>query len=158
MKAAEFLTDLEAKPAMLHALADTLGAASQSEVWPIARGDRLLLAGMGSSWFAAETAARRLRRAGVHAVAEMASVEASYPPDPRLVVVGISANGGSKETLALLGQHHGTSRTRGPTDCCRESRVDWVGQRHVNNTPWATITASPSRSTPKSAASRGPIR
>ena len=41
----------------------------------------------------------------------MASVEASYPPDPRLVVVGISANGGSKETLALLGQHHGTSRT-----------------------------------------------
>lgn len=111
MKAAEFLTDLEAKPAMLHALADTLGAASESEVWPIARGDRLLLAGMGSSWFAAETAARRLRRAGVHAVAEMASVEASYPPDPRLVVVGISANGGSKETLALLGQHHGTSRT-----------------------------------------------
>ena len=96
---------------MLHALADTLGAASESEVWPIARGDRLLLAGMGSSWFAAETAARRLRRAGVHAVAEMASVEASYPPDPRLVVVGISANGGSKETLALLGQHHGTSRT-----------------------------------------------
>ena len=52
MKAAEFLTDLEAKPAMLHALADTLGAASESEVWPIARGDRLLLAGMGSSWFA----------------------------------------------------------------------------------------------------------
>ena len=30
MKAAEFLTDLEAKPAMLHALADTLGAMDQT--------------------------------------------------------------------------------------------------------------------------------
>lgn len=107
MKAAEFLADLEAKPAVLRGLADQL----DTVVWPMETGGRILLTGMGSSWFAAETAARHLRRAGVQAVAELASVEASYPPDPSLTVVGISASGTSKETLQLLRAHHGTSRT-----------------------------------------------
>ena len=107
MKAAEFLADLEAKPAALRGLADQL----ENVVWPIEHGGRVLLTGMGSSWFAAETAARRLRRAGVHAVAELASVEASYPADRSLTVVGITASGRSKETLQLLRAHHGTSRT-----------------------------------------------
>ena len=107
MKAAEFLADLEAKPAVLRALA---GALDEIQ-WPVERGGRVLLTGMGSSWFAADTAARRLRRAGVTAVVELSSVEASFPPDPSLTVVGISASGGSKETLALLASHHGTSRT-----------------------------------------------
>jgi fructoselysine-6-P-deglycase FrlB-like protein len=107
VKAAEFLADLEAKPAVLRALAEVL----DDVVWPVAPESRLLLTGMGSSWFAAETAARRLRRAGVQAVAELSSVEASYPPDPSLSVVGITASGGSKETLALMAAHHGTSRT-----------------------------------------------
>lgn len=107
MKAAEFLADLEAKPAALRGLADRL----EKVVWPIEPGGRVLLMGMGSSWFVAETAARRLRRAGVHAVAELASVEASYPADPSLTVVGITASGASKETLQLLRAHHGTSRT-----------------------------------------------
>ncbi len=107
MKAAEFLADLEAKPAALRALA----GAVDEVVWPVEPGARLLLTGMGSSWFAADTAARRLRRAGVTAVAELSSVEASLPPDPSLTVVGISASGASKETLALLGAHHGTSHT-----------------------------------------------
>lgn len=107
MKAAEFLADLEAKPAVLRELADAIDGVQ----WPIEAGGRVLLTGMGSSWFAAETAARRLRRAGITAVAELSSVDASFPPDPSLTVVGISASGGSKETLALLGAHHGTSRT-----------------------------------------------
>ena len=59
---------------------------------PVALGDRLLLTGMGSSWFAAETVARRLRRAGVNAVAELASVEASFPADKSLVVIGCFAS------------------------------------------------------------------
>ena len=105
MNSAGFLADLEAKPAALRALADEL----HTVIWPVERGARLLLTGMGSSWFAADTAARRLRRAGVHAVADLASVQSSYPPDPSLTVVGITANGTSKETLELLRSHHGTS-------------------------------------------------
>ena len=107
MKAEAFLTDLEAKPASLRALASTIG----DQQWPVARQDRLLLTGMGSSWFAADTIARRLRRAGVHAVAELASVEASYPPDASLTVIGVSASGVSKETLQILSAHYGISRT-----------------------------------------------
>ena len=107
MKVAEFLADLEAKPAALRALADVIG----DEMWPVESDDRLLLTGMGSSWFAAETMARRLRRAGVHAVAELASVEASYPADSSLTVVGITASGTSKETTQLLEAHRGVSRT-----------------------------------------------
>ncbi len=107
MKAEAFVADLEAKPASLRALADSIG----NEQWPVAASDRVLLAGMGSSWFAADTIARRLRRAGVHAVAELASVEASYPADPSLVVIGVTASGTSKETLELLAVHRGISRT-----------------------------------------------
>lgn len=107
MKPAEFFADLEAKPTALLALADALDDVE----WPIERGARIVLTGMGSSWFAAETAARRLRRAGVHAVAELASVEATFPRDPSLTVVGITAGGNSKETLALLSHHHRHSHT-----------------------------------------------
>jgi glucosamine 6-phosphate synthetase-like amidotransferase/phosphosugar isomerase protein len=99
--------DLELKPATLRALADRLG----DVVWPIEAGQRIVLAGMGSSWFAADTMARRLRRVGVHAVAEFASVEATYPASADLAVVGITASGGSAETLGLLRAHHGTSVT-----------------------------------------------
>ena len=107
MKAAEFLTDLEAKPAALLALADVLG----DVVWSVESGGRIVLTGMGSSWFAAETAARRMRRVGVNVVAELASVEATFPPDPALTVVGITASGTSKETLELLRAHQGISQT-----------------------------------------------
>ncbi|MEY4176269.1 MAG: hypothetical protein RI900_3434 [Actinomycetota bacterium] len=102
-----FLADLEAKPKWLRALADGLSDLR----WPVPHGGRLLLTGMGSSWFAADVAARRMRRAGLHAVAELASVEASWPPAPDLTVVGITASGGSGETLALLNAHHGVSGT-----------------------------------------------
>jgi len=107
MKAVEFLTDLEAKPVVLLALAELL----DDVVWPVESGGRIVLTGMGSSWFAAETAARRMRRAGANVVAELASVEATYPADPALTVVGITASGKSKETLELLRAHHRISRT-----------------------------------------------
>ncbi len=107
MKAAEFLEDLEAKPTWLRGLAERL----PSIRWPVDTGGQFVLAGMGSSWFAAETAARRMRRYRVNVVADLASVEASYPADPNLTVVGITASGKSKETLELLRAHHGTSQT-----------------------------------------------
>lgn len=102
-----FLADLEAKPAMLRALAARL----DGTVWPVHAGQRLLLTGMGSSWFAADVAARRMRRAGLTAVADLASVEAAWPPVADLTVVGITASGGSTETLDLLGRHQGVGQT-----------------------------------------------
>ena len=107
MKAAEFLVDLEAKPAGLRALANVL----DDVAWPVEAGGPIVLAGMGSSWFAAETVARRMRRVGLNVVAEWASVEATYPAHPSLTVVGITASGTSKETLELLREHHGHSQT-----------------------------------------------
>ena len=102
-----FLADLEAKPQWFRSLADRL----PGTVWPVPSGQRLLLTGMGSSWFAADVAARRMRRVGLPAVADLASVEASWPSAPDLTVVGITASGGSEETLGLLNAHHGASRT-----------------------------------------------
>lgn len=74
-------------------------------------GRELILTGMGSSYFAAETCARRMRRAGVRAWAELASVEATLPPSPDRVLVGITASGRSSETLDLLARHRGVGPT-----------------------------------------------
>jgi hypothetical protein len=102
---AAFLADLEAKPAMLLELLDDLPQ------WPALGEGPIVLSGMGSSWFAADVAARRLRRHGINAVADLASVEATLPPSPDLTVIGITASGTSSETLQLLGAHDGTSHT-----------------------------------------------
>lgn len=109
MDLAGFVLDVERTPDTLRALADLLDAGEAR--WPeIGRGPVVLL-GMGSSWFAADTVARHLRAAGVTAVADYASVAATLRPSPDLTVVGITASGGSAETLAALSVHHGTSRT-----------------------------------------------
>lgn len=105
MDAAAFLADVEAKPATLLAFLDDLPQ------WPAPGGGPIVLTGMGSSWFAADVAARRLRAHGVVAVADLASVASTFPPSADLTVIGISASGRSAETLALLDAHHGTSRT-----------------------------------------------
>ena len=97
-----FLDDLEAKPVRLAALADAIDA-GEAFAWPdIAPADRFLLTGMGSSWFAAQVAALRLRRGGITAVAELASVEGSWPAASDLTVLAISASGGSVETIDLV--------------------------------------------------------
>ena len=105
MDPAAFLADLEAKPATLLALLDDLPS------WPTMGPGSIVLTGMGSSWFAADVAARRLRRHGIAAVAELASVEATFPPSPDLTVIGVTASGRSAETLALMDAHSGVSRT-----------------------------------------------
>ena len=105
MDAAAFLADLDAKPAALLAMLDDL------PVWPATGTGPIVLTGMGSSWFAADVAARRLRRHGLVAIAELASVEATLPPSTELTLVGISASGRSAETLSLLEAHLGVSHT-----------------------------------------------
>ncbi len=98
--------DLEAKPAALTGLAGELrhsdpfaGLADRVAGGKIRR---VLFLGMGSSRYAAGVAARRLRAAGVDAVAEYASAAGSYPPGPHTLVVAVSATGGSAETLAAV--------------------------------------------------------
>jgi glucosamine--fructose-6-phosphate aminotransferase (isomerizing) len=93
-----FLADLEAKPAALAELAAALDAGDPFAGLPESAG-RVVFLGMGSSRYAAGVAALRLRAAGVDAWAEYASAAATYPPDPRTLVVPISATGGSRETL-----------------------------------------------------------
>lgn len=105
-----FLADLQTKPRWLDLLAERL--AEGNPFAAVARDvDRVLILGMGSSWFAAEVAGRDVRVAGINAVAERSSMEASWPPDRRTLVVAVSATGESAETLAAVERY----RNRSPT-------------------------------------------
>jgi fructoselysine-6-P-deglycase FrlB-like protein len=103
-----FLADLESKPRWLNLLANRLTISDPFADVP-REVDRVLFLGMGSSRFAASPAARDLRVAGIDAAAEPASVEASWPPDPRTLVVAISATGESAETLDAVERYRGRS-------------------------------------------------
>ncbi|SDG57098.1 SIS domain-containing protein [Sinosporangium album] len=106
MNPALYLADLEAKPAALTGLADSLRAADPFAALP-RDVRRVVFLGMGSSRYAAGVAALRLRAAGIDAAAEYGSAELSYPPAPGTLVVPISATGGSVETLDALARYHG---------------------------------------------------
>ncbi|MBA2719190.1 MAG: SIS domain-containing protein [Chloroflexi bacterium] len=108
MNPLHYLADLETKPRWLNLLADRFAqgnpfAAAPRDV------DRVLLLGMGSSRYAASVAASDLRMAGIAAAAEPASVDASWPPDPRTLIVAISATGESAETLDAIERYRGRS-------------------------------------------------
>jgi glucosamine 6-phosphate synthetase-like amidotransferase/phosphosugar isomerase protein len=93
-----FLADLEEKPARLAALAQRLRA---TDPWAVL-GEidaPVLLLGMGSSHYANQVAAARLRSRGVPAVAELAASDLLPVVRPDTLVVAVSASGGSAETL-----------------------------------------------------------
>jgi glucosamine 6-phosphate synthetase-like amidotransferase/phosphosugar isomerase protein len=97
-----FLRDLEAKPSALRDLAGMLPASR----WELpADAGRFVLIGMGSSRFAAMVAAGRLRAHGLDAVAEYASASVVAPGGPGTVAIGISAGGGTPETVGALRRH-----------------------------------------------------
>lgn len=104
-----FREDLEAKPAALERLAASSDV--REAVAAVPRAQQVLFLGMGSSRFAAEDAARRLRAVGLSAVSEYASAADLPPARPELLVVGISASGTSHETLASLDRYRGESTT-----------------------------------------------
>jgi glucosamine--fructose-6-phosphate aminotransferase (isomerizing) len=105
-----FHRDIESKPTVLRDLAGAIET-NDAFAWPaIDPRGRLLLTGMGSSWFAAQVAALRLRRAGIDAVAELASSETVWPVTDDLTVVAISATGTSVETLDLVDTLQGVPR------------------------------------------------
>jgi fructoselysine-6-P-deglycase FrlB-like protein len=108
--AGRFLADLEAKPAALERLGRATAVREAITRIPTAVG-RVVLLGMGSSRYAAEVAALRLRAQGVEAIAELASVATASPPGATTLAVAISATGASRETVAALERHAGRSRT-----------------------------------------------
>jgi fructoselysine-6-P-deglycase FrlB-like protein len=103
-----FLADVLDEPRTLAAVLDAHAAALPPRLEP---GRRVLLIGMGSSRYAALVAATALRARGVDAVAEYASTGAPAPPAAGTVAIGISASGGTDETVAALARHAGISRT-----------------------------------------------
>ncbi|BBY61953.1 SIS domain-containing protein [Mycolicibacterium helvum] len=102
MDADKFANDLARKPEVLAALAESLGNRNPwSEVLP-AHVSRVVFLGMGSSAYAAGTAAARLRARGITAVSEIASSELLPAWGPDTLVIATSASGGSVETLDAL--------------------------------------------------------
>ncbi len=88
-----FLADLLEKPARLREL-------DLHDAWSfVAPPARVLLVGMGSSHYANLVCAARLRAAGVHAVAELASSDLLPVVTPDTLVIAVSASAGSVETL-----------------------------------------------------------
>lgn len=125
-----FLTDLEAKPVTLDALGRSL---SVQDAWvglPTSV-SRVLLLGMGSSRYAALTAARRLRAAGITATAEYSSVECSYPADPGTLVVAVSANGKSRETLEAASRYPGYVALTNAPESPIAKGAGWVVPMHA---------------------------
>lgn len=99
-----FRADIAATPASLRELAGVL----RTDPWSQLRGGSVLLTGMGSSYYAAHTAAAWLRSAGVAAVAEIASQDPSGDANTAIVV---SAGGTSIETLERRARFAATTRT-----------------------------------------------
>jgi glucosamine--fructose-6-phosphate aminotransferase (isomerizing) len=91
-----FAADLEEKPARLRALAEALPDLWQ---WAGEAGGTAYLLGMGSSHYANQVVAARMRAAGLSAVAEIASTDLLPRIRPHDTVFAVSASGGSAETL-----------------------------------------------------------
>lgn len=96
MRSDLFAEDLEAIPERLDGLAGRLEA---GDPWDGLHSRQPLITGMGSSAYAARTAAGWLRAAGIGATVELASTDPGWPGGDGTSAVLISASGGSAETL-----------------------------------------------------------
>lgn len=123
---AGFVRDLEAKPDALERLGRSSAVAGAVAQLP-PRPSAVLLLGMGSSRYAAEVAALRLRAAGIHAVAEYGSTATLPPATPDLLVIGISASGSSKETVAAMTRYAERSVTVALTEQPRSELASLSG-------------------------------
>lgn len=116
MDTTAFRADLELIPESLTALADALdaglpGLEAVRRLGATAReaagGLRVLVLGMGSSRYAADVVARAHRAKGANVSVELASVEQLPAAAPGLVVVAVSATGGSVEVLRAVERYAG---------------------------------------------------
>jgi fructoselysine-6-P-deglycase FrlB-like protein len=91
--------DIEGGPSALGDLLDAYDA-SDSPLGDVGeRPGAIAFTGLGSSRYAAMTAAPEARRAGIPAWAELASTSAPTPPADARVLVAISASGRTRETV-----------------------------------------------------------
>ncbi|MBM3688179.1 MAG: SIS domain-containing protein [Actinobacteria bacterium] len=96
MKPDLFEQDLLDIPARLNQLADRLDV---DDPWAPLASHGALLTGMGSSQYAARTAAGWLRHRGASVTDEIATTDPGWPGGPGTSAILISASGGSAETL-----------------------------------------------------------
>ncbi len=109
MDTARFHDDLVRIPEALTVLARAVEAGLPGiDALPEARS--ILILAMGSSAYAAETVAREARAGGLTVTVELASATLLPPPSPELLVIAISATGGSVEVLAAARNYAGTGR------------------------------------------------
>ncbi len=106
-----FYDDILAEPAALATLLGHYDADRPQADVDLLHARRVVLLGMGSSYFAAHTAGVALRARGIDAHAELASAATPMPASTDTIAIGISASGSTEETVEALGRHHGTSRT-----------------------------------------------
>ncbi len=110
-RAEAMLDDIRGTPAMLEAIAggyDRPGGPLAALPGDLAT-RRIVLTGLGSSQYAALDAATHLRGTGVAAWAELPTAEPATPPGRDVVLVAISASGGTPETVAAAARHRGRS-------------------------------------------------
>lgn len=100
---------------LIDAYADPTGPMSALEPARLA-GNRIVLTGLGSSRYAALTAAADLRASGVAAWVEYASTSAGTPPGSDVVLIAISASGRTPEVIEAAGRHRGSSLVIGVTN------------------------------------------
>jgi fructoselysine-6-P-deglycase FrlB-like protein len=109
-RVAALLADIEAAPEALIRLLDAYGAPGGPLDTIADRPSRVVFTGLGSSRYAALTAAAQARLHGLPAWAELASTGSPTPPDDDLALVAISASGGTPEVVEAARRHRGRSR------------------------------------------------
>jgi glutamine---fructose-6-phosphate transaminase (isomerizing) len=109
-RVAALLADIEAGPRALDGLLDAYGAQGGPLAAIGGRPARVVFTGLGSSRYAALTAAAQARRADLPAWAEYASTGVPTQPDEDLMLVAISASGRTREVVAAARRHLDISR------------------------------------------------
>lgn len=102
MKPQGYLEDLRRKPELLQRLAQTLSAGNPWSDVVASDTARVVFVGMGSSAYAADVAAARMRARGLTATSELASSRLLPDWGTGTLVVATSASGGSVETLDAM--------------------------------------------------------
>ncbi len=116
-RAARFRAEVEAEPTTLGALAAGLAAGpgplrdldAAAERGALDDVRRVLLTGLGSSHYAALSAAAFVRDAGLPVEVELPSTTRPAAPAGDRLVVAISASGSTRETVAAAERHRGGS-------------------------------------------------
>lgn len=109
MDTARFYDDLVRLPETLASLATAVEAGLPG-LDSLPETSRVLILAMGSSAYAAETIAREARAGGMVVSVELASATLLPEPSADLLVIAISATGGSVEVLAAAARYAGVGR------------------------------------------------